>query len=64
MTRSAKISKFFCVPLFLAELQDSADGILVCDNHGFDDRLFDFLDVAGIRKFRGLSTSTTSPSPA
>jgi len=63
MTRvGERYSKFFCVPRFLlAELQDSTNGILVGDDHGFDDRLFDFLDVPGFGNFAGLSTSITSP---
>ena len=44
---------FLRAALVLAELQDAADGIFVGDDHGGDDGLFDFGDVAGIGKFRG-----------
>src|SRR5258706_3907832 len=50
--RRRKILELFLnAALFLAKLQNSADGIVVGDDHRFDDGLFDFFDVAGIRKF-------------
>ena len=36
---------FLHAALFLAELQDAANRFVVGDDHGGDDRLFDFLDI-------------------
>ena len=44
---------FLNAAFFLTELQDGADGILRGDNHGGDDRLFDFGHLIRRGKFRG-----------
>src|SRR6266436_2365654 len=47
------LEAFLRAALVLTKLQNAADRFVVRDDHCLDDRLFDFADVAGIRKFRG-----------
>src|ERR1700722_18128510 len=52
--RGREIFKIFLRATFvLAKLQDAANRIFVGDDHGLDDGLFDFCNVAGIGKFGG-----------
>src|SRR6266481_4450159 len=47
------LEAFLRAALVLTKLQNAADRFVVRDDHCLDDRLFDFADVARIRKYRG-----------